>query len=68
MFPTRDVLGGDEFFVAAEAAAGFRLVCESIEGLSVYQHFASDSNPETRDLSVPEFDPFAQSRVGRTTR
>ncbi len=59
MFPTRDALGGDEFFVAAGAAEAFRLECESIENLHVYQHFASNSNPESRNLPVPVYLPFA---------
>jgi len=58
MFPTRDALGGDEFFVAAGAAAKFRLACASIESLHVYQHFASGSNPEARNIAVPEHRMF----------
>jgi len=58
MFPSRDALGGDEFFVAAGAAARLRLECNSIESLHVYQHFASGSNPETRSLAVPEHRTF----------
>ena len=54
MFPSRDALGGDEFFVAAGAASRFRLECGSVESMHVYQHFASSSNPETRSLAVPE--------------
>jgi hypothetical protein len=60
MFPTRDDLGGDEFFVAAGAAASLRCICGSIENLHIYQHFASGSNPETTNLAVPEYMPFTQ--------
>lgn len=58
MFPSRDALGGDEFFVAAGAAARIRLECGSIESLHVYQHFASGSNPEARAIAVPEHRTF----------
>jgi hypothetical protein len=59
LFPTRDTLGGDEFFVAAGAAAGFRLSSEGMEDLRVYPHFASGANPGAGALPVPEFLPFA---------
>jgi hypothetical protein len=59
MYPDRDTLGGDEFFVAAEAARRFKLQCRSMERMAVYQHFASGSNPETQSLKVPEFRPFS---------
>jgi hypothetical protein len=58
MFPTRDAIGGDEVFVAAGAAAGFQVSCESMEALHLYQHFASDSNPEARALEVPRYLAF----------
>lgn len=58
MFPTRDALGGDEFFVSADAAGKFELLCDSIEELHVYQHFASDSNPEAGSIPIPEYMPF----------
>ncbi len=59
MYPDRDSLGGDEFFVAADAARSFRIACRSIERLSVYQHFASGSSPEAQTLKVPELRQFA---------
>jgi len=59
MYPDRDSLGGDEFFVASGAARSFRVSCHSMERLAVYQHFASSSNPETRSLRVPEYLTFA---------
>jgi hypothetical protein len=52
-FPTRDDPGGDEVFVAAGAAAELEVEAESVERLSFYQHFASDSNPEAATLAVP---------------
>jgi hypothetical protein len=58
MFPSREALGGDEFFVAAGAAEKFRFECQSIESLHVYQHFASGSNPESRSIAVPEHRTF----------
>jgi hypothetical protein len=58
MFSTRDEIGGDEFFVAAPAAGKIRVRCASLENLSVYQHFASGSNPETTRLAVPEYLAF----------
>jgi hypothetical protein len=59
MFPTRDAPGGDEFFVAAGAAARLRLECGSVEALHIYQHFASDSNPQACAVSIPEHRAFA---------
>lgn len=59
LFPDRDTLGGDEFFVSAAAAKTLSAHCQSIERMAVYQHFASDSNPETRTLAAPEYVPFA---------
>ena len=58
MYPDRDSLGGDEFFVAPAAARSFRISCRSMERMAVYQHFASGSNPETRTLRVPEHVTF----------
>ena len=58
IYPTRDDLGGDEFFVAATAAGNLRVSCESMEKLNFHQHFASNSNPETTTLSVPEYLAF----------
>ncbi len=62
MFPDRDSLGGDEFFVAADAARSFRVSCRSMERLAFYQHFASGSNPESRRLRVPEYVAFAREQ------
>ena len=59
LFPTRDSLGGDEFFVAAGAAAKFHLACQGLEDLRVYQHFSAGANPEAGSLAVPEFIAFA---------
>ena len=50
MYPTRDDLGGDEVFIAAGAAAKLQVACHSIEQLSFYQHFASNSNPAAMSL------------------
>lgn len=59
IYHTRTQMGGDECFVAAGAAARLRLSCASVEGLSLYQHFASGSNPESGSLRVPEYFSFA---------
>ena len=58
MFPTRDDMGGDEFFVAYGAAAEFRVQCSSMERLSFYQHFASGANPEASSIKIPEYQTF----------
>lgn len=58
LFPTRDTLGGDEIFVAACAAGRLRVRCDSMERLALYQHFASDSNPEAATLKIPEYLAF----------
>ncbi|NPV54147.1 MAG: hypothetical protein HPY71_11580 [Firmicutes bacterium] len=55
IFMTREDLGGDEFFVAACAADKVKVECMSIERLIIYQHFASNSNPEAASLAIPEF-------------
>jgi hypothetical protein len=59
IYVSRDDIGGDEFFVAACAAGKVRLECRSLERLALYQHFASDSNPQACTLAIPEFVPFA---------
>jgi len=58
MYPSRDDIGGDEFFVAAGAASGLTVECGSMEDLSLYQHFASGSNPEAASLNIPEYITF----------
>lgn len=58
MFSTREEVGGDEFFVAAPAARKVRVRCDSLENLSLYQHFASGSNPESARLPIPEYLAF----------
>jgi len=58
MYPTRNDLGGDEIFVAKDAAAKLIVRCNSIERLSIYQHFASNSNPEGTSLEIPEYFRF----------
>jgi hypothetical protein len=60
LFSTRDEIGGDEFFVAAPAAGKTRVRCASLEALSLYQHFASDSNPEATCLAIPEYLAFGE--------
>lgn len=59
LYPDRDTVYEDELFVAAGAAAGFAIAAAGEEPLRLYQHFASDSNPEARSLAVPEWIPFA---------
>ena len=61
LYPTRDDLGGDEFFVAASAAGKVRVSCDSMEQLTFHQHFASNSNPEATTLTVPEYLAFPQA-------
>jgi hypothetical protein len=58
MFPDRDSVGGDEFFVSAAAAGDLEMECSSMESLRVYQHFASGTNPEAGVLEPPEYLPF----------
>lgn len=55
LYRTRHEMLGDEFFIAACAAENLRIECRSLESLSVYQHFASNSNPESTRLKIPEF-------------
>lgn len=59
LFLDRDQLSGDEFFVTASAAKNVKMTCNSIERLSIHQHFASNSNPEACSLSIPEFILFS---------
>ena len=58
MFPTRDHIGGDEVFIAAGAAGRVKVECKSLEDLSIYQHFASSSNPEAGRIAIPDYEPF----------
>ena len=58
IYPTRDDMGGDEFFVAACAASKLKVECASMERLSFYQHFASGSNPDAGRLQVPHHSIF----------
>lgn len=58
LFPTRDTIGGDEIFVSAYAAGRARVRCDSMERLALYQHFASDSNPEATAVAVPAHKVF----------
>ena len=59
IYPDRDTLGGDEFFVAACAAGQVMAACHSLDDLTFHQHFASNSNPESTSLTVPEYLAFA---------
>ena len=59
LYATRDEIAGDEFFVAAPAAGKLRVSCASLEGLSLYQHFASGSNPEATRVQIPEHYAFS---------
>jgi hypothetical protein len=58
LYPDRDTLAGDEFFVAAGSAARFTLACGGLDDLRVYQHFASGANADAGALPVPEYLPF----------
>lgn len=58
VYPDRDTLGGDEFFVSASAASSLQAACESLDCLTFHQHFASNSNPEATKLPVPEYFTF----------
>jgi len=53
-FPFRSTLGGDEVFISYEAASHLIFKTQSLEDLSVYQHFASQSNPEAASLPIPQ--------------
>ena len=50
LYYTRNEIGADEIFVSAQAAKNLTLECRSVERLSIYQHFASDSNPAAATL------------------
>ncbi len=52
-FPSRSILGGDDVFISYEAASNLVFQTKSYEDLSFYQHFASQSNPESTHLSIP---------------
>lgn len=58
MYDRRDQIGGDEVFLAKDAAKKFEVTCESCEPLTFCQHFASNSNPESTKIEVPEYLPF----------
>ena len=58
MFLTRDECLEDEFFVAACAAGKARVACDSKEPLTLYEHFASNSNKDAASLPVPEYMKF----------
>ena len=60
IFPTREDLGGDEFFVAASAAGKVNVSCASMEKLTFHQHFASNSNQEATSLPVPQYLTFPE--------
>lgn len=63
IYRNRDEIGADEIFVAA-AAGPIRIECRSVERLVAYQHFASDSNPDSVSLPIPEFVPFERGSAG----
>jgi hypothetical protein len=51
LFYDREELGADEVFVSAPAAARLHVRSASVERLSLYQHFASGTNPDAQSLS-----------------
>jgi len=55
IYHSRTQIGADECFVAAGAARRLSVHCASAEDLSLYQHFASDSNSDATELDIPEF-------------
>ena len=59
IYPTRDTMGEDEVFVACGAVKDLMVNCGSMETLSFYSHFASDSNPDAAMLAIPEFKTFS---------
>jgi len=58
MYETRDEIFEDEFFVAACAADKVKIVSDSAEPLTVYQHFASNSSKAASSLPIPEYKKF----------
>jgi hypothetical protein len=52
MYYDRNEIGADEVFVAAGAAKKLSIRCASYQKLSFYQHFASNSNPESTSLKI----------------
>ena len=54
-YPSRSTLGGDEVFISKEAASQLIFQTKSIEDLSIYQHFASQSNPESTGILIPHY-------------
>ena len=59
MYESRDECLEDEFFVAACAAGKVKIDCGSREPLTVYQHFASNSNEAASSLPIPEYRKFS---------
>lgn len=51
-FPSRSTLGGDEIFISKGAASQLIFQTKSLEDLSIYQHFASQSNPESTKIPI----------------
>jgi len=58
LYENIDQIGMDEVFVSASAAKNLKVTCISDSQLRFYQHFASDTNPESQSLDVPEFITF----------
>lgn len=54
MFETREDCFADEFFVAANAAANLKVIGKTAEPLVFYQHFASNSNPDSTNITIPK--------------
>lgn len=53
LFLDRTEMSGDEVFVAAAAAERLNVECHSVEGLSLYQHFASETNEDSAKIPIP---------------
>ena len=50
VYHSRDEIGADELFISPEAAGNLEIICESMERMSFYQHFPSNSNPEAAGI------------------
>lgn len=50
VYHTRDEMGADELFISQPAAEKLELTCSSMERMSFYQHFPSNSNPEAAKM------------------
>jgi len=60
LFRHKEQIGGDELFISALAAQNLQVTNSSSETLSFYQHFASNTDPESTQLAIPDYLPFEE--------